>query len=155
MVTQHIPDEESTEDSPPPRAHLAHTNKNLDGLDSSDDECSSMGTPNPAVPEKNNSRGEKIPESDDEVPEVEDDLTKLNHLSKKWDAPIYVFFKPSATIEYVDRRKAHVLNVVQLIAAASPKKEREWVNYIGIQTGGKGKIMYSQRVHTRLEAWYT
>ncbi|KAF8266196.1 hypothetical protein EI94DRAFT_1586634 [Lactarius quietus] len=29
-------------------------------------------------------------------------------MSKKWDAPIYIFFKPSATIEYVGRWKAHV-----------------------------------------------
>ncbi|KAF8257650.1 hypothetical protein EI94DRAFT_1628488, partial [Lactarius quietus] len=27
---------------------------------------------------------------------------------KKWDTPIYVFFKPAATIEYVDSHKAHI-----------------------------------------------
>jgi hypothetical protein len=32
----------------------------------------------------------------------------IDHMSKKWDAPIYVFFKPSATIEYVGKCKAHV-----------------------------------------------
>lgn len=29
-------------------------------------------------------------------------------MSKKWDAPLYVFFKPSATIKYVGSHKAHV-----------------------------------------------
>jgi hypothetical protein len=29
-------------------------------------------------------------------------------LSKEWDAPIYVFFGPTPSIEYVDGRKAHV-----------------------------------------------
>lgn len=29
-------------------------------------------------------------------------------MSKKWDAPVYVFFKPSACVEYVEGRKAHV-----------------------------------------------
>jgi hypothetical protein len=29
-------------------------------------------------------------------------------LLKEWDAPIYVFFKPSPTVEYINGRKAHV-----------------------------------------------
>jgi hypothetical protein len=32
----------------------------------------------------------------------------IDCMSKKWDAPIYVFFKPSATIEYVGKCKVHV-----------------------------------------------
>ena len=34
--------------------------------------------------------------------------TKIERLSKKWDAPVYAFFKPEPTIEYVDGRKAHI-----------------------------------------------
>src|SRR6202453_5486108 len=32
----------------------------------------------------------------------------IDWMSKKWDAPVYVFFKPSACVEYVEGRKAHV-----------------------------------------------
>ena len=32
----------------------------------------------------------------------------IDHLSKKWDAPVYVFFKHSPTIEYIENRKAHI-----------------------------------------------
>ena len=32
----------------------------------------------------------------------------IDCLSKEWDAPIYVFFKPIPSIEYIDDRKAHV-----------------------------------------------
>ena len=32
----------------------------------------------------------------------------LDRLSKEWDAPIYVFFKPSPTVEYINGHKAHV-----------------------------------------------
>ena len=31
----------------------------------------------------------------------------LERLSKEWDAPIYVFFKPMPTVQYIDGRKAH------------------------------------------------
>ena len=39
----------------------------------------------------------------------------LVRLQKEWDAPIYVFFKPFPTIQYIKDRKAHVF-----ICAASP-----------------------------------
>ncbi|KAF8257229.1 hypothetical protein EI94DRAFT_1818603 [Lactarius quietus] len=53
-----------------------------------------------------------IDESDmDDEPEVEDDVTELTHMAKKWDAPVYVFFKPSATIEYVDGCKAWAMSL--------------------------------------------
>ena len=35
-------------------------------------------------------------------------ISFTEHLRKDWDAPIYVFFKPIPTIEYVHGRKAHV-----------------------------------------------
>ncbi|PPQ76807.1 hypothetical protein CVT26_001761 [Gymnopilus dilepis] len=58
-------------------------------------------------------------------PEAEDDETELckflsvlsvsklnislsSRLMKKWDAPVYAFFKPMPEIEYIDGRKAHV-----------------------------------------------
>jgi hypothetical protein len=31
-----------------------------------------------------------------------------DRLSKDWDAPVYAFFKPTPTVEYVNGRKAHV-----------------------------------------------
>jgi hypothetical protein len=34
--------------------------------------------------------------------------TTIERLSKRWDAPVYAFFKPYPTIEYFDGRKAHV-----------------------------------------------
>ena len=33
-------------------------------------------------------------------------------MSKKWVAPAYVFFKPSACVEYVEGRKAHVFECI-------------------------------------------
>ncbi|KAF8256912.1 hypothetical protein EI94DRAFT_1559416, partial [Lactarius quietus] len=124
-----------------------------------------------------------------------------DHLSKKWDAPIYVFFKPSATIEYVDRRKAHVFECGaarccckskyvwrflytgdasltsnmcrhakicwgdETVTAAdsmgslrlahltlSKKKKGSGSITSAFERVGKGKITYSQRAHTRLEA---
>ena len=34
--------------------------------------------------------------------------TVLDRLCKEWDAPIYVFFYPLPSIEYVERQKSHV-----------------------------------------------
>ena len=34
--------------------------------------------------------------------------TVLDHLRKDWDSPIYVFFNPLPSIEYVEQRKSHV-----------------------------------------------
>ncbi|KAF8257333.1 hypothetical protein EI94DRAFT_1558922, partial [Lactarius quietus] len=124
-----------------------------------------------------------------------------DHLSKKWDAPIYVFFKPSAMIEYVDRRKAHIFECGaahcrckskyvqrflytgdasstsnmhrhakicwgdETVTTAdsmgslrlahftlSKKKKGSGSITLAFKQVGKGKIMYSQRAHTRLEA---
>jgi len=36
------------------------------------------------------------------------DIGQLARLQKDWDAPIYVFFKPLPSIEYIHNRKAHV-----------------------------------------------
>jgi hypothetical protein len=64
-------------------------------------------------------------ESDDE-PEAEGDIaelsmlgvhsysiaryteTSIDRLSKSWDAPVYVFFKPMPSVQYINNRKAHV-----------------------------------------------
>ncbi|KAF8262076.1 hypothetical protein EI94DRAFT_1705042 [Lactarius quietus] len=81
--------------------------RNLEGFDSSDDGPSNVGMLNPAVPENNKGHDNKPPESDNQELEEEDDVTELNtcctdlfgyHLSKKWEAPIYVFFTLSATM---------------------------------------------------------
>ncbi|KAH9049445.1 hypothetical protein EDB84DRAFT_1260893, partial [Lactarius hengduanensis] len=32
----------------------------------------------------------------------------LARLCKEWDSPIYIFFKPLPSVEYVDAHKAHV-----------------------------------------------
>ena len=45
----------------------------------------------------------------------------LVHLQKEWDAPVYVFFKPFPTIQYIKDRKAHVF-----ICAASPCLGQTW-----------------------------
>ena len=37
-------------------------------------------------------------------------MSYLERLRKEWDAPIYVFFKPLPTVEYVGDRKAHVFH---------------------------------------------
>jgi hypothetical protein len=34
--------------------------------------------------------------------------SELARLQKDWDAPIYVFFKPLPSIQYIQNRKAHV-----------------------------------------------
>ena len=35
-------------------------------------------------------------------------MSDLDRLRKEWDSPIYIFFRPLPTIEYVGTRKAHV-----------------------------------------------
>jgi hypothetical protein len=35
-------------------------------------------------------------------------IIELARLQKEWDAPIYVFFKPIPSIQYIQNRKAHV-----------------------------------------------
>jgi hypothetical protein len=35
-------------------------------------------------------------------------IGQLVRLQKEWDSPIYVFFKPIPTIQYIENRKAHV-----------------------------------------------
>jgi hypothetical protein len=32
----------------------------------------------------------------------------VERLSKDWNSPVYVFFKPTATVEYVNQRRVHV-----------------------------------------------
>ena len=34
--------------------------------------------------------------------------SQLGRLQKEWDSPIYIFFKPIPTIQYIQNRKAHV-----------------------------------------------
>ncbi|KAF8264388.1 hypothetical protein EI94DRAFT_1554650, partial [Lactarius quietus] len=125
-----------------------------------------------------------------------------DRMAKKWDAPIYVFFKPTATIEYVGRRKAHVFKCATVhccckskliwqflyssdagstsnmhwhakfcwgsdtVAAADmtgniqtareallkQKHSKDGTITAAFEWVGKGKIMYSQRAHTNLEA---
>ncbi|KAF8274192.1 hypothetical protein EI94DRAFT_1768777 [Lactarius quietus] len=103
-------------------------------------------------------------------------------LSKKWDTPIYVFFMPSATMEYVGRCKAHVFECSATCCHCKSKYVWHFLhtgdasltsnmcwqpkicwggqNWNGSITSafkwvGKGMITYSQHVHTKLEAWYT
>ena len=75
-------------------------------------------------------------QSDDE-PEAEDDIselskigvhsypiarcteTSIDRLSKSWDAPVYVFFKPTPSVQYINKRKVHVFE-----CAASPCRYR-------------------------------
>jgi hypothetical protein len=45
--------------------------------------------------------------------------TLIDRLSKKWDAPVYVFFKPTPTVQYFKNRKAHVFE-----CAASPCRQK-------------------------------
>ncbi|KAH9020535.1 hypothetical protein EDB83DRAFT_2527858 [Lactarius deliciosus] len=48
--------------------------------------------------------------SDEPEVEVEDDISELKRLSKHWDAPVYIFFKPTPTVEYINNHKAHVFD---------------------------------------------
>jgi hypothetical protein len=45
--------------------------------------------------------------------------TSIDRLSKKWDAPVYVFFKAPPTVQYFNNRKAHVFE-----CAASPCRNK-------------------------------
>ncbi|KAH9030065.1 hypothetical protein EDB84DRAFT_1562638 [Lactarius hengduanensis] len=50
--------------------------------------------------------------SDDDsesVQVIEDDDSELDRLSKEWDSPIYAFFKPTPTIDYVDRPRCVII----------------------------------------------
>lgn len=124
-------------------------------------------------------------------------------MSKKWDAPVYVFFKPSTTIKYVGSHKAHIFecgaarchcrskfvwcflytsdagstsnmhwhtkicwgdeaviaadmtgNVQTACEALSKRKDSNGNGTItsAFERVRKGKVTYSQHVHTKLEA---
>jgi hypothetical protein len=125
-VTKQITVEEPHKDTPyscpHPHPRPIQTNQNLEGTGSSDDVVSNK--------------------SDEDKPEEEDDVTELRmcsihlfmsckhiimaivHMSKKWDAPVYVFFKPSATSNMSEATRHASLNVPQLVAAANPNSYR-------------------------------
>jgi hypothetical protein len=90
-----------------------------DGTESSDDQAS--GGIQAIVVDNSDDEGSE----EREVDEDEDDdaelgtwsdtqeiirqlIDKLVRLQKDWDAPIYVFFKPFPSIQYIQSRKAHV-----------------------------------------------
>ncbi|KDR67834.1 hypothetical protein GALMADRAFT_79372 [Galerina marginata CBS 339.88] len=60
-------------------------------------------------------------EDEDDVPEAPEESAEaeLKRLSKDWNSPIYVFFKPEPAIEYVKGRCVHVFE-----CAAKPCKGR-------------------------------
>jgi hypothetical protein len=164
--------------------------------------------------------GDDDKQSDDE-PEVEDDKselskfgvhsysvsqyteTSIDRLSKSWDAPVYVFFKPMPTVQYINNRKAHVFECAaspcryktrfvhrflytgdasstsnlrrharhcwgkEALAAADETRDVKTAREVlgkhkglngsitaAFKRAGMGKVTYSHRQHTKLEARY-
>jgi hypothetical protein len=134
-VARRIAVEVVPERSPHPHPRLDQI---LEAADDTDDKLDSIpvSTPGLEASETNNSING---DDEDEEPEKEDDITELSmchvylfvsrqhtnttieRLSKKLDAPVYAFFKPSPTVEYVAGCKAHVfecaVSQVQVCAA--------------------------------------
>jgi hypothetical protein len=53
-----------------------------------------------------------------------------DHMSKKWDAPIYVFFKPYARIKYIEDQKAHVFECIAMHCCCK-SRYIQWFLYTG------------------------
>ncbi|KAF8257190.1 hypothetical protein EI94DRAFT_1709447 [Lactarius quietus] len=166
-------------DSPQPCTHAHPPNRNLEDMDeSSDEERRRSVTYECLDAETVHGGGES--ESDDE-PQEEDDITELSCISKKWDAPVYIFFKASPTIEYFDGRKAHVFECGAMCCCCKSKFIQQYLYTVvgaadtmgnlkvareallkkeglngsitaAFEWVGKSKVTYSHRVHTRLEA---
>ena len=69
----------------------------LELSDGSDDDIATGDEP------EDGSRSETVPEKPEESAEEE-----LKRLSKEWNSPIYVFFKPTPDIVYIKGRRVHV-----------------------------------------------
>jgi hypothetical protein len=52
----------------------------------------------------------------------------LERLRKEWDAPIYVFFKPLPTVEYIDNRKAHIFQCAAIQCRARTRFVRRFLD---------------------------
>ncbi|KAN0139518.1 hypothetical protein V8E53_002634 [Lactarius tabidus] len=86
-----------------PHLHAAPINQSLEAsMGGSSDSCSCSSMPK-VVNTETSSESDK-----DKEPEEEGDITELCRMKKKWGAPVYVFFKLSACIEYIEGRKVHV-----------------------------------------------
>ncbi|KAF8150995.1 hypothetical protein B0H34DRAFT_825183 [Crassisporium funariophilum] len=59
----------------------------------------------PLVPDDNN-KDDKDKDKDEAPKESEE--AEFEHLSKDWNSPVYAFFKPSASVVYIDNRRVHV-----------------------------------------------
>ena len=64
------------------------------------------------------SRSETVPEKHEESAEEE-----LKRLSKEWNLPIYVFFKPTPDIVYIKGRRVHVFECSAKRCMEKKKKE--------------------------------
>ncbi|KAF8960089.1 hypothetical protein BDZ97DRAFT_1761045 [Flammula alnicola] len=94
--------EDVPEPVPAPLVQPRHPQRILEASNGSDDDnVQFVGMP-----------GLEPVENDDDEEDIEadseDDEAELARLAKDWDAPIYVFFKPMPSVEYINGRKAHV-----------------------------------------------
>ncbi|PPQ81292.1 hypothetical protein CVT26_015194 [Gymnopilus dilepis] len=96
---------------PPPvsRPQPQQPNRILEAADGSDEDIEMVNLPGlePVSDEDEDEEADEEVEGDSDVDD-EDDEAELAHLMKKWDAPVYAFFKPMPAIVYVANRKAHV-----------------------------------------------
>ncbi len=102
-----------------PQPH--HSSRILEAADGSDDDDDTRGMPGLEDIEAENSDDKEGEETEPEDDEAE--LGKLNYticqsiqliwqfiarLMKRWDAPVYAFFRPTPAIVYIEGRKVHV-----------------------------------------------
>ncbi|PPQ81718.1 hypothetical protein CVT26_007780, partial [Gymnopilus dilepis] len=78
-----------------------------DGSDDDDVDMTDLPSLEPLDDDDLDGSDEEVEEDEVEA-EDEDDEAELCRMMKKWDAPVYAFFKPTPAVEYVSGRKAHV-----------------------------------------------
>jgi hypothetical protein len=123
------------EPTPVPGPQPHHSSRILEAADGSDDDDDTMGMPPLEDIEADDSDDE---EDDDNKTEPEDDEAELGkssytifeniqlipriaaRLMKRWDAPVYAFFRPTPAIVYVEGRKVHVFECCESLQVQDP-----------------------------------
>jgi hypothetical protein len=204
-----VEDVEELTPTPGPQPH--HPGRILEAADGSDDDkdCVDMPPLEPIDVEDSDDEDDEENEDDDaelgmstsSVPDQSDNKFMIARLMKRWDAPVYVFFRPTPAIVYVEGRKVHVFECAashckcktryvrryvdtgdnsstsnlrrhatrcwgdEAVAAAdktrtvkiarealADKKEVDGSITAAFERAGKGKVTYSHRQHTTIEA---
>ncbi|KAF4610550.1 hypothetical protein D9613_006531 [Agrocybe pediades] len=166
-------DESPTPPNTPPRnpSHILELSSELD-----EDEEPQLTSSKPRTQKKK--AKPIVVETDDNIQIIDDpagipeqpeesDEAELKRLMKDWNAPIYAFFKPTPSIEYINDRRVHVFDDDTIAAADATKdvmlargvlkknpgqlKDGHLTEIFQQLGKGKGKVTYSHREHTKTE----